>query len=167
LYCAQAHVSHAFQADIPFDLLDNQAREVQSGVRERVFTPDNTVLTMLLSAIQEDKSLQQGLNTFKSAFEDRCKEALQAEAEQLHQEKINDSQLPRKSGRPKKYQSRLRKSYQKALSHSTAGYATARKKLDIRIVESLYKHSANFGSLDKESWYGMKTYTCTTYEVRV
>jgi hypothetical protein len=46
------------------------------------------------------------------------------------------------------------------LSNSTAGYATARKKLDISIVESLYQHSTNLGSLDKESWHGMKTYIC-------
>ena len=149
---------HVFSEDISFDLLENQLREPIPEFRERVFTPVNTLLTMTLSAIQEDKSLQQGLNIFKRVFEDRCKEVLEAEAEQLHQEQINDSQLPRQAGRPKKYKSRLLKSYQKPLSHNTAGYATARKKLDIRIVESLYKHSANFGSLDKESWYGMKTY---------
>jgi len=151
---------HAFQEDIPFEEIEHQVQEVMTGMRDRVFTPSNTILTMLLSSIQEDKSLQHGLNIFKSVFESRCKEVLEAEAEQLHQEKIKDNQLPRHSGRPKKYKSRLRKSYQKPLSHSTAGYANARKKLDIRTVEFFYKHSVNFGNLDKESWYGMKTYIC-------
>jgi hypothetical protein len=113
---------------------------------------------MLLSATQEDKSLQNGLNIFKTVFDHHSKTVLQTEAERLDQERMNDAILKRKAGRPKKYQSRLPKCYQKPLSESTAGYSTARKRLDTSLVQTVYEHSTNFGSLDTESWYGMKTY---------
>ena len=67
---------------------------------------------MLLSAIKEDtctvyevrgKSLQEGLNTFKTVFEHNVQKVIHAEAEQLEQEKIKDSLAKKTSGRPKKY----------------------------------------------------------------
>jgi hypothetical protein len=151
-------LSHVFSEDIPVNLIENIAREVMSGSRERVFTPCNTILTMLLSATQEDKSLQNGLNMFKTVFEHNSKKVLQIEAEQLHQEKTQDNSLKKNPGRPKKYQSRLPKSYRKPLCQNTAGYSTARKKLDISLVQTVYEHSTEFGCLDKELWHGMKTY---------
>jgi hypothetical protein len=86
---------------------------------------------MLLSAVQEDKSMQNGLFIFKRIFEDRCNEVIQIEQERLREEKINDSLLPVKSGRPKKYLSRLPKTFRQPLSESTAAYSNARKKTDI------------------------------------
>ena len=151
---------HAFYDDVPINQIEHQAREVMSGSRERIFTPSNIILTMLLSATQEDKSLQNGLNNFKSVFEQRCKEIVKAEAEHLHQEQIKDMELVKKPGRPKKYQTRLPKSYHNTLCENTAGYSTARKKLDISVFQTIFDHSTEFGRLDKESWFGMKTYIC-------
>ena len=153
-------LSHVFQEDIPVDIIEQQANKVMPKCRERIFTPVNIILSMVLSAIQEDKSLQQGLNLFKLVYESKCKEILRIEKEQLEEEKSRDTQNPVKSGRPKQYKSKLPKSYQQSLSNSTAGYATARKKLDTSIIESVYEYSADFGMLDTESWYGMKTFIC-------
>jgi hypothetical protein len=113
---------------------------------------------MLLSSIQEDKSLQQGLNIFKTIFETRCNETMQAEKEKIMQEKENDSKLSKKTGRPKKYKSHLPKRHQIPLSDNTAAYATARKNLPANIVQMVYEHSTDFGDWDKESWHGMKTF---------
>jgi hypothetical protein len=151
-------LSHAFYDDVPVDLIESQAREVMPESRERVFTPCNIILTMLLSATQEDKSLQNGLNIFKTVFDHNCKTIFQTESEQLQQEKITDVMFKKKAGRPKKYQSRLPKCYRTPLSENTAGYSTARKKLDISLFETVYEHSTDFGELDQESWYGMKTH---------
>ena len=147
-----------FSDDVPVDLIENQALQLIPDSRERVFTPCNVLLTMLLSATREDKSLQNGLNIFKTVFEHNCKDIVDAEAEQLEQEKMKDHSFKRKPGRPKKYQSRLRKSYQKSLSDNTAGYSMARKRLDISLVNTVFEHSCDFGDLDKELWHGMKTY---------
>ena len=151
-------LSHVFQEDIPVDLIENQALELMPGSRERVFTACNVLLTMLLSATKEDKSLQEGLNTFKTVFEHHCKQVQQAESEQLEQEKIKDSLSPKKPGRPQKYQSGMLKSHIKPLSASTAGYSMARRRLDTSLVQTVYEHSTDFGHLDNELWHGMKTY---------
>jgi hypothetical protein len=151
-------LSHVFQEDLPFDLIEHQSRELSPNSRDRIFTPCNVLLTMLLSATKEDKSLQEGLNTFKTVFEHNSQKVLQAEAEQLDQEKHADSLVKKGAGRPKKYQSRLPKSYKNPLSDSTAGYSTARTNLDTSLVQSVFEHSADFGQLDNELWHGLKTY---------
>jgi hypothetical protein len=53
-------LSHVFHDSIPIKRIEEKASVLQPQGRERVFTPANTILTMLLSSIQEDKSLQQG-----------------------------------------------------------------------------------------------------------
>jgi len=148
---------HVFNEDVPVALIEHQAKQLLPESRERVFTPCDVILTMLLSATQEDKSLQNGLNLFKTVFEHNCREMVAAEAEQLKQEKNKDTLLRRTPGQPKKYRSRLPKSYHKPLSNSTAGYSIARKRLDITLVNTVYEHSCDFGPLDNESWHGMKT----------
>ena len=151
-------LSHVFHEDVPFDLIEQQARQLSPTSRERIFTPCNVLLTMLLSATKEDKSLQEGLNSFKTVFEHNSQKVFHAEAQQLQQKRLADSLVKRGRGRPKKYQSRLPKSHQKPLSYSTSGYSTARTNLDVSLVQSVFEHSADFGQLDNESWHGMKTY---------
>jgi hypothetical protein len=151
-------LSHVFYDDIPFDLIENQARELMPDSRDRIFTPSNVIATMLLSATKEDKSLQEALNTFKLVFEHNVQKVSETEAEQLEQERINDCLVKKGPGRPKKYQSRMPKSHQKPLSDSTAGFSTARTRLDTSLVQTVYEHSAEFGDLENESWYGLKTY---------
>ena len=154
----QSDLSHAFESYLPVDLIEDTARSVMDKSRERIFTPVNTTLTMLLSAIQEDKSHQRAVNIFKERFERRCKEARDAEAAELETEKLKANQGEKKRGRPRQYQSRLPKSYQQSISNSTAAYTTARKNLDQSVIEAVYAYSTDFGDLEKESWYGMRTY---------
>ena len=152
-------LSRAFSGYLPENLISDKYQQSSSKKsRDRIFTPENTILTMLLNSIQEDKSLQNGLNLFKSVFESKSKVIRQMEEAQFESEKLIDSQSVRKPGRPKKYKSRLPKSCFQSLSGSTAGYATARKNPDTGTVQSVYDHSTNFGAHDKESWFGMKTY---------
>jgi hypothetical protein len=151
-------LSYVFQEDLPFDLIEKQARDLMPDSRDRIFTPCNLILTMLLSATKADKSIQEGLNTFKLVFENDCKKVFQEEARQLEQKKIEDDFGKKGPGRPKKYQSTLPKSHQKPLSESTAGYSIARKKLDTGIIQTVFEHSTDFGDLENELWYGFKTY---------
>jgi hypothetical protein len=156
----QRDLSHVFQDFIPVDMIEQRAREVMQGSRERIFTAPNTILTMLLSAVNEDKSLQHGLNLFKVIFESQCKRAIEEEQIRLEAEKARDAHVSRRAGRPKQYKSKLPKCYRQPLSDSTAGYATARENVDKSIFEDVYHYSTDFGDLDQESWYGMKTFIC-------
>ena len=151
-------LSHAFAEYISVATIKDKASSIKPNSRECVYTSVNVILTMLLTAIQEDKSLQNGLNLFKTVFESNSKAIIQAEASLLNTEKINDSKHVQKAGRPKQYKFRLPKRYHKPLSNSTAGYSIARKNLDKGIIEDVYSHSTDFGRLDNESWHGMKTF---------
>ena len=151
-------LSHAFQEQMPVEQIEEWVREEMPQSRECIFTPTNVISTMLLSAIQEDKSLQNGLNLFKTVFESRSQELLQTEEALLEAEKQTDSQHATKAGRPKKYKSKLLKSFQQPISNNTAAYSTARKRLDKRIFEIVYDYSTDFGDCDNESWHGMRTF---------
>jgi hypothetical protein len=150
-------LSHVFRTNLPVDLIEDRVSRETPQSRDCIFTPTNVFFTMLLSAIQEDKSLQHGLNLFKLVFESRSREILQAEEVLLEQEKTADARNAIKAGRPKKYKSKLPKCYRQPISHSTAGYSMARKRLDKSIFKKVYAHSTDFGELDDESWHGMKT----------
>jgi len=151
-------LSHAFQEQVPVEQIEDWVNKAMPQSRECIFTPTNVISTMLLSAIQEDKSLQNGLNIFKTVFETRSRELFQAEEMLLKEEKQADAQNAIKAGRPKKYQSKLLKSYQQPISDNTAGYSTSRKRLDKSVFKIVYEHSTDFGDCDKESWHGMRTF---------
>ena len=151
-------LSHVFQEQIPVGVIDEWVSAEMPQSRECIFTPTNVISTMLLSAVQEDKSLQQGLNLFKLVFESRSRELQQTEEAILEEEKLSNNKTAIKAGRPKKYKSKLPKSYQQPISTNTAGYSIARKRLDKRLFELVYAHSTDFGECDEESWHGMKTF---------
>jgi hypothetical protein len=154
----RSNLSHAFSEHIPVGFIEEKARSLNPKSRECIFTPVNVILTMLLTAIQEDKSLQNGLNLFKTVFESDCNILIREEEARLNAEKLDSCHLSVKAGRPRQFKSRLPKRYQNSLSDCTGGYSTARKNLDVRLVEDVYAHSTDFGALDKERWHGMKTY---------
>jgi len=151
-------LSHAFQENMPVELIDEWVRDEMPQSRECIFTPANVICTMLLSAIQEDKSLQNGLNLFKTVFASRSRELLQTEEALLKEEKQSDARNVTRAGRPKKYKSKLLKSYRQPISDNTAAYSMARKRLDKRVFEIIYEHSTDFGDCDEESWHGMRTH---------
>ena len=151
-------LSHAFQENMPVELIDEWVRDEMPQSRECIFTPANVICTMLLSAIQEDKSLQNGLNLFKTVFASRSRELLQTEEVLLKEEKQSDARNVTRAGRPKKYKSKLLKSYRQPISDNTAAYSMARKRLDKRVFEIIYEHSTDFGDCDEESWHGMRTH---------
>jgi hypothetical protein len=154
----KSDLSHSFSDCLPVDLIESKARAVNPKSRDCVFTPVNVILTMLLTAIQEDKSIQNGLNLFKSVFESDCLIAGRQEEIQLAAEKLRDSQMPLKAGRPRLYRSRLPGRCQHPISARTGGYSLARKNLNPDIIREVYTHSTDFGDLDRERWHGMKTF---------
>jgi hypothetical protein len=154
----KSDLSHAFSECLPAGMIEEKAKPLNLKGRNCVFTPVNVILSMLLTAIQEDKSFRSGLNLFKTVFESNGQLILKEEAEQLAAEKINAGQLPAKAGRPGSYKSRLPKSCRNTLSDNTSGYSNARKNPDISIFKDVFTCSADFGDLDTERRHGMKTY---------
>ena len=151
-------LSRVFQEQMPVELIEEWVKKEMPKSRECIFTPANVIFTMLLSALQEDKSIQNGLNIFKKVFESRSNELLQTETALLEAEKQADALNPIKAGRPKKYKSKLLKSHQQTISDNTAAYSTARKRLDKRAFQIAFEHSTDFGKCEIESSHGMQTF---------
>ena len=146
-------------ADFPFELIEKyELVENKKITRDRVYNMENTLLTMLLSAFNEDKSLKQSVITFKEVFEFKGAQLQEKEILQLRQVKENHRQCsgePKRRGRPNLYQSRLAKSKVKEVSDNTAAYTKARGRLDKEIVERVFAYSTDFKELNGKKWHGM------------
>jgi hypothetical protein len=143
--------------EFPFGLIESNNRE---GIkkRDRVFNEGNTLLTMLVTAVNEDKSLKQSVNIFKEIFESRGEHIAQLEREELEHKRLMDVIIEKRMGRPKLYQSQLSKSKTQPVSDNTAAYTKARQRLDYSLVQQVFDYSKDFSGIEQPLWHGMKTY---------
>ena len=109
--------------EFPFEMVEHSNNKEGPKKRDRVFNDGNTLLTMLVTAVSEDKSLKQSVNIFKEIFESRGEHILKKEREELENKRLIDSTIDKKMGRPKLYQSQLPKSKTQPLSDNTAAYS--------------------------------------------
>ena len=149
--------------DFPYEIIEHHLAEDNSGKRDRIYNDENTLLTMLISAIQEDKSLKQSVNIFKEIFELKGKELKEQEAIELKFEQVEEnisiaSGESRKRGRPRLYNSQIAKSKEMKISDNTAAYAKARARLDNNLVKKVFDYSADFKDLNGGKWHGMQIF---------
>jgi hypothetical protein len=157
----------SFKEDFPEEMvasyIENKYRDttIRKKPREKVYTMSNTLLLMLLTAVQEDKSLQQSVNLFKPVYEDQISRLQAKEQKKLEKEKKSDQKKKSnpKGGRPKLYRSKLSKSKTNTLSSSPVSYSNARNRLPGEVVKLVFEHSTDFGELEQKDWYGMKSYS--------
>lgn len=148
----------------PYEIVASYTTPESSKIkRDRIYNDENTLLTMLVSAIHEDKSLKQAVNIFKAVFESKGQEIKQKEAEQLQLEQAEENRslaegAVRKRGRRRLYKSRLPGSKTVEVSDNTAAYAKARARLDNNLVNEVFKYSADFKELNDKKWYDMNTF---------
>lgn len=155
---------HNIDEDFPYDLIANhQSAESTKLKRDRMYNEENTLLTMLATAIGEDKSLKQSVNIFKEVFEMKGKEIKEKEALQLQSEQAEEnlsiaSGASKKRGRRRLYASRLPKSKELEVSDNTAAYAKARARLDKGLVNKVFQYSVDFKELNAKKWHAMDTF---------
>jgi hypothetical protein len=152
-------LSSSFIELYPKELVSNYIIDNGLKVRNTIFTLENTLLTMLLTAQHEDKSLQQSVNLFKVHYEKESLKIQDAEKKQIDKAKKAKSMSQiKKAGRPPEFKSKLSKSITKEISAATAAYSIARKRLPFDLIKTLFDHVSAFDDLEKEQWYGMNTY---------
>jgi hypothetical protein len=144
--------------EFPFEMVEHSNNKEGPKKRDRVFNDGNTLLTMLVTAVSEDKSLKQSVNIFKEIFESRGEHILKKEREELENKRLIDSTIDKKMGRPKLYQSQLPKSKTQPLSDNTAAYSKARGRLEYSVVEQVFDYSKDFTGIAQPLWHGMTTY---------
>ena len=154
----RTNLLHNIDSDFPFEMIKSEEFiATKKATRDRVYTTENTLLTMLLSAFNEDKPLKQSVNTFKEVFELKGYQLQQKEALQLEQAKQEQRfyERPNRRGRPNLYGSRLPKSKIKEVSDNTAAYAKARGRVDMELVKKIFAYSADCKALKAKQWHGM------------
>ena len=109
--------------------------------RNRVFTPCNTLLTMIISATQGDKTLKNAVNLYYKLHQHHRREVREHLSKQLSVQKAIDCHGARKVGRPKKYALNLPVSLEKDISLNTAAYAKARQRLPLELIKEFFKAS--------------------------
>jgi hypothetical protein len=148
----------AFEDMLPTQTIEKYVKDHLSKTRDKVYTPLRTVFAMILTGIQEDKSLQNTVNIFNEKYETECKMMQQIELELLLQSKAEDAKNVNKRGRPRKYRSKIAKSKSKSLSDSTVAYTKARKRLPAELLQLTFEQTNKPCDIREESWYGMRTF---------
>ena len=139
-----------------FPLLAGQESEGLKS-RNRIFTVRNTLLTMVLTSVQQDKTLKNSVDLYYMIHQQHKQQATEALEEQLNQEKVLDQSLDKKAGRPKKYTLQLPKSLEKDISLNTAAYSKARERVPMALAEELFSNSRiNEVNNSYSHWYGYR-----------
>jgi len=150
------------ESEFPAAILSikNDDQKGKSIGRNRVFTNNNTLLAMVLTSIQQDKTLKNSVDLFYIIHQ---KQKLQTTEEleqfiQSQQEADNKSAI-KKAGRPKKYKIQLPKSLEKNISLNTAAYSKARERVPDTLVEELFLNSRIEQAANNYThWYGYRVY---------
>jgi len=125
------------EKEFPAEVLEREPERVKS--RNRVFTPNNTLLTMVLTATQQDKTLKNSVDLYYMIHQQHKEQTLEELEEQLEKQKELDRRsTEKKVGRPKKYAVQLPKSLEKNISLNTAAYSKARERVPLSLTQELF-----------------------------
>lgn len=116
-------------------------KDSNSG-RNRIFTVHNTLLTMMLTATQQDKTLKNSVDLYYVIHQQQ-KEQRRAELQHRarKQQELDQTMSVKKAGRPKKYEVHLPKSLENDISLNTAAYSKARERVPVSLTQELFEAS--------------------------
>lgn len=127
------------QKEFPMKLLDNEdAGEVKTQNRERIFTSATTLLTMVLTATQKDKSLKNSVQLYYTLHQQNKMRVMESLKNQIKKEREEDGKKEKKPGRPKQYAIQIPESLKKDISLNTAAYSKARNRVSLRLIRELF-----------------------------
>jgi hypothetical protein len=126
--------------EFPVSILKDKSESVKT--RDRVFTVNNTLLTMVLTSVQQDKTLKNSVDLYYIIHQKHKAQAIELIEQRIQTQKEEDSKSSiKKAGRPKKYIVQLSKSLRKDISLNTAAYSKARERVPIELANDLLKKS--------------------------
>jgi hypothetical protein len=128
------------EKEFPVSILKDKTESVKT--RNRVFTINNTLLTMVLTSVQQDKTLKNSVDLYYFIHQKHKAQAMELMEQRIQTQKEEDSKSSiKKAGRPKKYNVQLSKSLGKNISLNTAAYSKARERVPIELANDLLKKS--------------------------
>jgi len=139
----------------PFEIIE---KNNNTGTRDRIYSTENTIFTMVYSSTQEDKTLQNSVSLFENVYNNQKQRIIQDATNSIEIEKTKDLESTEiRRGPKKKYKLKLPKSKTGELSNNTAAYSNARKRIKLELLQDIFKRSAE-DSGKKYLWHGMETY---------
>jgi hypothetical protein len=125
--------------------------------RDRVFTVGNTLLTMVLTAVQQDKTLANSVNMYYIIHQQHRQQVIKELEEEAAKQQEIDSQLEKRAGRPKKYTVKLPRSLDQDISLNTAAYSKARDRVPTKLTQDLFNASRIVDATNSYSnWHGYR-----------
>lgn len=135
----KSNILNLLEKEFPQDIT---SKLESSSNRDRIFTPLSTLLTMVLTATQKDKTLKNSVDLFYGIHQRNREQLLSELKAQNQKEKELEKKIgKRKVGRPKKDIYRIPKSQEDDISLNTAAYSKARTRLPIELTRALFNKS--------------------------
>jgi len=129
-----------------------------SGTRDRIFSCENTILTMVYSSTQADKTLQNSVNIFSKIHQTHSLRLINEAEEAIEREKMEDlKNMEVRRGPKKKYKVKIPKSKISEISVNTAAYSKARTRIKFELLQEIFdktKENDNLMAL----WHGKRTF---------
>ncbi len=144
--------------EFPASILKDKHEGVKS--RDRVFTVNNTLLTMVLTSVQQDKTLKNSVDLYYTIHQKRKAQAIELLEQRILTEKEEDNKSSiKKAGRPKNYTLQLSKSLEKDISLNTAAYCKARERVPIELANDLLiKSRIEQAKNNYTHWHGFRVF---------
>jgi hypothetical protein len=137
--CKAGNILGLLENEFPSSVLEKQ--DGDSNARSRVFTEGTTLMTMVLTATQQDKSLKNSVDLYYTIHQQHKQQALEELEKEAKKQREIDAKSGKKPGRPKKYNVQLPKSLEKDISLNTAAYSKARSRLSVERTQDLFNAS--------------------------
>ncbi len=156
--CKMGNIIGLLEEEFPVSIFSAQKQIVKS--RDRIFTVSNTLLTMVLTATQQDKTLKNSVDLYYGIHQKHKSQAIKELEDNIQAQKDIDSlTLTRPAGRPRKYASHIPKSLEKNISLNTAAYSKARDRVPMKLVDELFEKSRIEKAQNNYShWNGYKVF---------
>ena len=138
--CKMSNIIGMLEKEFPSSVLNNRNEDTKT--RDRIFTVNNTLLTMVLTSVQQDKTLKNSVDLYYMIHQKHKIQALEELEKSIKAKKEEDLKSTIiKAGRPKTYTLQLPKSLEKDISLNTAAYSKARDRVPIELADDLFKKS--------------------------
>lgn len=156
--CKMGNIIGLLEEEFPASLLTSKKPDTKT--RSRVFTVNNTLLTMVLTSAQQDKTLKNSVSLYYMLHQKQKNQAIEELRQKNQTQKEEDNQKAiKKAGRPKTYSVQLRKSLEKDISLNTAAYSKARDRVPIELANELFKASRiEHATNDYTHWNGYRVF---------
>jgi hypothetical protein len=127
----------------PFDAIRSYVSNSKTKQRDRIFNRESTFLTMVITALKEDKSLQNSVRIFQEVFYKNRESALQAALNVQRERQNLGHDAPKKMVGDSTGKVRIPISKMKDISSNTAAFSKARERIEQELIDTVFRASTD------------------------